>query len=114
MGIANVKVAMKLLEEVPRTLRQLVAENSKLASKLASYRERELAEVIIGEMERKGLGDPDIPFQDKVASLLSSGKNLSTFKEAVELTTPNLSFATVSSEHGSTGQDLESYILGNG
>ena len=112
MGIANVKVAMELLEKVPTTLRHLVAENSKLASELASYKERELAEEIVGEMERKGLGDPDLPFQDKVASLLSSGKDLSMLKEAVDLATPNLSFASVSGEEGSNVTSLEDYILG--
>lgn len=112
MGIANVKVAMDLLSEIPKELRKLVAENSKLASELAVYQQRDLAEQIVSEMESKGLGDPDTPFREKVAALIDSGKDLTLVKEAVDLAAPNLSFASVSDESGEHTTSLVDYILG--
>jgi len=106
-----------VLAEVPTVLRRLLEENVKLASELNTYRERTVAEEIVAEMDRKGLSDPSEPFQSKVAALLSSEKDLGVVKEAMELATPNFSFASVAegeSEDDNSSMALENFILGSG
>lgn len=105
----------KVLQEVPKVLRALLAENEKLASALAVFRVREEAETIVAEMDARGISDPDAPFSEKVAALLSSKKDLRVVKEAMALVSPNSAFASLSSHHDvdddSTAK-FEQYLLG--
>ena len=117
MSIDLEKQTIDVLAEVPDALRHLLEENTKLASELKGFRQRSLAEDIVAEMERKGLSDPSEPFQDKVAALLSSDKDLEVVKEAMEMATPNFSFASVAeteAEDDNSSMALESFILGSG
>jgi len=111
MSTADRNSSLEVLSKVPGTLRALVEERAKLASRLEMYEKRELAEEIVVEMDRKGLGDSDLSFRDKVASLLDSGKDLSLVKQAVEMAVPNMSFASLA-DGPPEGTDLVNYILG--
>ena len=115
MSIADKNSLKDVLGKVPETLRALMDENTKLASEINEYRKRAQAEEIVDEMERKGLTDSSISFQDKVASLLDSGKDFEVVREALKMASPNLSFASVAdtdSEDSNTA--LEDFILGAG
>jgi len=113
MGIAEKGSAKEILAEVPKTLRALVAENTKLASELDEFKKHALAEEIIVAMDEKGLSDPDAPFTEKVASLLASGKDLELVRQAIDLATPHLSLASISSENETvTGEEFVDYLLG--
>jgi len=117
MSVEMNNETIDVLAEVPNALRHLLEENVKLASELKEHRQRVVAEDIVAEMDRKGLSDPSEPFQDKVAALLSSEKNLDVVKEAMELATPNFSFASVAeseSEDDNSSLALENFILGSG
>jgi len=113
MGNTDKNSALGVLAKVPETLRSLVEENAKLASELEGFRRTALAEDIVSTMEEKGLDDSDLSFREKVAALLSSDNDLELIKKAVELSPPNLSFATLT-ENKEEGHDnsFEDYILG--
>ena len=103
------------MEQVPKVLRALLAENTKLASALEGYRRREKAEDLVAVMDARGFTDRSTPFKDKVAALLSSEKDLDVVKEALALHSPDLSFATLSDQAGQGGATsaLEDFLLGN-
>ena len=107
--------ASEVLAQVPIVLRSLLEENTKLNSKLAEFEKRAQAEDIVSEMDRRGLSDPEVPHSEKVEAILHSDKDFNVIKEAMNLATPNFSFATVSEtdvENSDTA--LESFILGAG
>lgn len=115
MGIADTPEVRAVLAEVPRTLRALAEEKEKLASEVERYKRRELAEEIVAEMDRKGLSDPGASFMDKVASVLSSNKDLLVLKEAVSMRAADLSFARVSdANEDDSNTTFEALILGAG
>ena len=107
--------ASQVLSQVPGVLRTLLEENTQLTSKLAEFEKRAQAEDIVSEMERRGLSDPEVPHNEKVEAILHSDKDFNVINEAMNLATPNFSFATVS-ENDTENSDtaLESFILGAG
>ena len=100
-----------VLEKVPFALRTLAEENVKLASQLAAYQRKDLAEDIILSMEAKGISDPTVPKKQKIAALLSSDKDLAVVKEAMSLVTPDMSFASVSDIDLPSEDSLVDYLL---
>ena len=115
MGIADKNSLKDVLGKVPETLRALMDENTKLASELDEFRKRAQAEEIVGEMDRKGLTDVSVTFQEKVAALLDSGKDFDVVREALKMASPNLSFASVSdTDADDSNTALEDFILGAG
>lgn len=107
----DVAASKQVLEQVPAVLRSLIAEKEKLAAELAQYKRKEEAEAIVSEMEERGLGDSSISFKKKVATLLSSKKDLGVVKEALGYATPDMSFAKTAAEEERSGEDFESFIL---
>jgi hypothetical protein len=104
----------EVLDQVPRVLRALVEENTKLASALADYERREKAEEIVGMMDARGFSDKTTPFKTKVAAVLSSKKDLNVVKEALALSAPDLSFASISDmPEGDSASAFENFLLGD-
>ena len=98
----------------PQTLRKLVEENTKLASALEEYRKRDEAEEVVSMMDARGFSDRTVPLKQKVAALLSSKKDLNVVKEALALSPPDLSFASVSDMPGSDAVSaFENFLLGS-
>ena len=106
---------LTVLSQVPKVLRALVEENTKLASALEEYQRVGQAEEIVSMMEARGFEDNNVPFKQKVAALLASKKDLGVVKEALSLSAPDLSFASVSdvSDSVDSTSALENYLLGN-
>lgn len=105
--------AQEVLRQVPQTLRKLVEENQKLASALEEYRKQEEAEEIVALMDARGFSDQSVPFKQKVAAVLSSKKDLRVVKEALALSPPDLSFASVSDmPEGDAVSAFENFLLG--
>ena len=96
MSTMNPDSTKEVLAQVPEVLRALVEENTKLASVLAEYEKREKAEEIVAMMDARGFSDKAVPFKKKVAALLASKKDLDVVKEALALSAPDLSFASIS------------------
>lgn len=109
------KPTLEVLAQVPEVLRALVEENTKLASALEEYKRVGQAEEIVSMMEARGFADESVPFKQKVAALLASKKDLGVVKEALALSAPDLSFASVSdmSDETDSTSALENFILGN-
>lgn len=105
------KASIEVLRKVPGVLRSLRAENVKLASAVAEYKRRDEAEELVAMMDDKGLSDASVPFKTKVANLLSSDKDLGVVREAINMATPDMSFASESDSPGSGMSDFENYIL---
>jgi hypothetical protein len=111
---------MEVLGSVPGAIRELTEkvksyakENSELKQKLAAYQRREQAEEIIELMDSSGIGASDKSFQEKVASLLSSGEDLPVVLKAVQLQS-NSEYDFFSADGGGEddGETLETYLLG--
>jgi hypothetical protein len=103
----------ELMKTAAATLRTLSAENVQLTEKLARYEQREQAEEVVALMDRRGMFDPQVPHQEKVASVLSSGKDLRVMREALAMTAANMSFAKVASISAPSSNPLdrlESYL----
>ena len=96
MSTINSNSTKEVLAQVPEVLRALVEENTKLASVIAEYERRGEAEEIVSMMDARGFSDRSVPFKTKVAALLSSKKDLNVVKEALALSAPDLSFASIS------------------
>jgi len=109
------KPTLEVLSQVPQVLRALVEENTKLASALEEYRRSGQAEEIVSMMEARGFSDGSVPFKQKVAALLASKKDLGVVKEALALSAPDLSFASVSDmpDDADSASAFENFILGN-
>jgi len=106
--------AQEVLKQVPQTLRKLVEENTKLASALEEYRKREEAEEVVAMMDARGFSDRTVPLKTKVAALLASKKDLNVVKEALALSPPDLSFASVSDLPGDGAVSaFENFLLGS-
>lgn len=103
----------KVVAEAARVLRQLDNEKSKLASRVTDLERRLEAVAIVGRMEELGKSDVSVPLEERVNAILDSGKDLSLIKEAMELSTADLSFATVADNVGvgSKVDKLEDFIL---
>jgi hypothetical protein len=107
--------AQEVLKQVPHTLRKLVEENTKLASALEEYRKRDEAEEVVAMMDARGFSDRAVPFKQKVAALLASKKDLRIVKEAMTLSPPDLSFASISDvPEGDAVSAFENFLLGSG
>ncbi len=107
---------LEVLEKTASLVRTLSSERDKLASELATYKKREQAGNIVSRMERKGLSDPTIPFQDRVASLLASDKDLDVVKEAAEMASSSVGLGELADGVGSddelnSEQALLDYLL---
>jgi hypothetical protein len=104
---------VEVLKQVPAVLRALVDENTKLASALAEHERNAAAEEIVSVMDARGFSDRSVPFKQKVAALLASKKDLGVVKEALALSSPDLSFASLSEvpEDGAASA-FENFILG--
>lgn len=87
-----------LVKTAAAQLRALSEENADLRSKLASMSKQAEAADIVSLMDSRGLTDRTVPFQKKVASLLASEKDLGSFRKAIELTSADMSFASVSDD----------------
>jgi len=96
MSTLTKESTQEVLSQVPTALRALVEENTKLASAIAEYERRDKAEEIVSMMDARGFSDRATPFKKKVAALLASKKDLSVVKEALALSAPDLSFASLS------------------
>jgi hypothetical protein len=109
------KSALEVLSQVPEVLRALVEENTKLASALEEYARVGQAEELVSMMEARGFSDDSIPFKQKVAALLASKKDLGVVKEAIALSAPDLSFASVSDmpDDADSTSAFENFILGD-
>ena len=107
--------AQEVLKQVPQTLRTLVEENTKLASALLEYRKREEAEEVVAMMDARGFSDRSVPLKQKVAALLASKKDLGVVKEALALSAPDMSFASISDvpESSDATSAFENFILGD-
>jgi hypothetical protein len=105
----------KVLREVPAALRSLMEENEKLASALAEHQRRAEAEEIVAAMDARGFSDRTVPFKRKVAELLSSKKDLNVVKEALALSSPDLSFASIADDTMSADATsaFENFLLGD-
>jgi hypothetical protein len=105
----------EVLSQVPDVLRALVEENTKLASALADFEQREKAEEIVSMMDARGFSDKTVPFKKKVAALLASKKDLEVVKEALALSAPDLSFASISDvpENTDATSAFENFLLGD-
>lgn len=88
----------RLLGDAAKTIRQLSSEKEKLASQLATYKQKELAEEVVDLMDARGYSDPDVSHKRKVASVLSSGKDLQVTRDALRSASTDMSFARVASE----------------
>jgi len=107
--------AQEVLKQVPQALRSLAEENTKLASTLEEYRKREEAEEIVSMMDARGFSDRSVPLKQKVAALLASKKDLNVVKEALALSPPDLSFASISDmpEGNDAVSAFENFLLGS-
>jgi hypothetical protein len=110
--ISTAEVA-QVLGEVPDLLRGLVDENKDLREKVAAYERSEHAETIVTKMEDRGQFVEGRTAQEKVANLLSEGRDLNVLEAAVDMVAPNGSLVSVGDEPGGGNSDLESYILGD-
>jgi len=115
MSTINKNSAQEVLKQVPQTLRTLVEENTKLAAALEEYRKREEAEEVVAMMDARGFSDRGVPLKTKVAALLASKKDLNVVKEALALSPPDLSFASISDmpEGNDATSAFESFLLGS-
>ena len=115
MTAIDPKSVREVLLKVPGVLRALKEENEKLASALKGYQRREEAEEIVSAMDARGFSDNSVPFKKKVASLLASKKDLGVVKEALALSSPDLSFASISDEEFdlNAATAFENFILGD-
>lgn len=104
-----------LLKTAATTVRQLQAENTELATKLAQYERRDLAEEVVALMEARNLVDPSVPHKTKVAHVLASDKDLSATRRALLLTPANMSFAKTAEFSapavGNAKQRLDDFLL---
>ena len=106
--------AQEVLNQVPQTLRKLVEENQKLASALQEYQKRDEAEEVVSMMDARGFSDNSVPFKQKVAALLASKKDLRIVKEALALSPPDLSFASISDvPEADAASAFENFLLGS-
>jgi len=106
----------EVLSQVPAVLRALMAENVKLAAALEDHTRQDEAEDLVSIMDAKGVTDRSVPFKKKVAALLASKKDLNVVREALSLTTPDMSFASLSDDGPSGGDStnaFENFILGD-
>lgn len=115
MSTMNPTSTKEVLSQVPDVLRALVEENTKLASALADFAQREKAEEIVSMMDARGFSDKAVPFKKKVAALLASKKDLEVVKEALALSAPDLSFASISDvpENTDATSAFENFLLGD-
>tara|TARA_B100000131_G_scaffold166520_1_gene160979 strand:- start:3548 stop:3895 length:348 start_codon:yes stop_codon:yes gene_type:complete len=115
MSTINPDSTREVLSKVPDTLRALVEENTKLASALEEYQRREKAEEIVSMMDARGFSDKATPFKKKVAALLASKKDLGVVKEALALSAPDMSFASISDvpESSDATSAFENFLLEN-
>jgi hypothetical protein len=105
---------VEVLSHVPKALRDLRDENKNLREKLASYQKKETAQELVEAMGRKGLLDPDTSTTEKVAALLSSGKDLGVVREALDLEFGGLGFTVdggADPEVPSDVSGLEAYLV---
>lgn len=81
------QVVHDLVKEAAVTIREQDAELKTLRNKLASYEGWERATALVERMESKGLGDniEGRSVQEKVATILGSGKSLDVLEAAFEL-----------------------------
>ena len=114
MSNFNSSSAKEVLGQVSTTLRALIEEKEKLASQLETFQKRAQAEEIVVEMDKKGLSDPNVPFQDKVDMLINSDKDLTVVKEAMSMAAADFSFASVSDDGNEPSHTaFEDFILGS-
>ena len=115
MSTINSDSTKEVLAQVPEVLRALVEENTKLASALAEYERRGEAEEIVTLMDARGFSDKSTPFKKKVAALLASKKDLNVVKEALALSAPDLSFASISDvpTNSDATSAFENFLLGD-
>ena len=105
---------VEVLQQVPTVLRALLEENVKLASALAEHERTAAAEEIVSVMDARGFSDRSVPFKQKVAALLASKKDLGVVKEALALSSPDLSFASLSEiPEENAASAFENFILGD-
>ena len=66
-------------------------------------------------MDARGFSDKAVPFKKKVAALLASKKDLEVVKEALALSAPDLSFASISDvpENTDATSAFENFLLGD-
>lgn len=91
-------VNRELLQRAAASIEELTQENRDLKEKLAAYERKAAAEEIVGMMERKGISEPNKSFQEKVATVLASGKDLGVLKEAVAMYSSSGDFVRVSED----------------
>lgn len=101
----------QVMEQIPSVLRQLSSEVQGLREKIAHYEQRDKAEELVAEMEVRGLVDPSVPRQEKVAALLGSGKDLDVLREAVDLQVGDFSPADVSGQAGSGSDAITQFLV---
>jgi hypothetical protein len=105
----------RLLTDAANTIRSLHAEKEKLASALANYQRKELAEEIVDLMDARGMGNEEVPHKEKVAHVLSSGKDLTVTREALRMASTDMSFARVADEadltHATASDKLKAFLL---
>ncbi len=89
-----------LMKTAAVALRTLQQTNEVLSEKVASYERREAAEEVVAVMDSRGLFGVAMSHKDKVASVLSSGRDLSMLKEAARMSPTDMSFARVSADAG--------------
>jgi hypothetical protein len=65
-------------------------------------------------MDARGFSDRTVPLKQKVAALLASKKDLNVVKEALALSPPDLSFASISDvPEGDAVSAFENFLLGS-
>lgn len=105
----------RLLTDAANTIRTLQTEKEKLASALASYQRKELADEIVTLMDARGLSNEEASHKEKVAHVLSSGKDLNVVREALRMASTDMSFARVADEadltHASASDKLKAFLL---
>lgn len=83
------------LQQIPSVLRALAQEVSASREQAATLEKRAKAEALVVEMEEKGLVDPDVPRQEKIAALLNSDNDLEVLAQAVHLNMGDLASTSV-------------------
>lgn len=105
-----------LLKTAAATMRHLRTENTELATKLAAYERKDLAEEVVDLMDARNLLDPSVPHKTKVAHVLASDKDLAATRRALLLTPANMSFAKTAEFNapsvGNAKQVLDDFLLG--
>lgn len=105
----------EVLTKTAELVRSLGAERDAMATRIEEFERFEKAAAVVTTLERKGLSDTSIPFMDKVASLLKSGKDLDVVKEAADMSAHNVGLGELtdrsnSSEPSNSEEALLDYL----